>query len=918
MRRAPLLLAIATLALGLLAWPRHLVSHVAVNPDFVHFESSHVHPAAMTPDGTRLLVVNTPDARLSVFDVTGASPVRIAEVPVGLEPVSVAARTNGEAWVVNNLSDDVSIVDLTTLHTRATLRVGDEPSDVVFAGTANKAYVSVSQEDAVKVYDPANLAAAPVVIPIAGRMPRALTRNLDGSEVIVDVFDSSAQSTTLSAAEAGDSLPPPNPPLAPGLPPSPKTGLMLKKNNQHWTDSAGHLWDSKIPYQVPLNEVVYLNATTNTLKATRSDIASIMMGAATNPVSGALAVTGTYAELEIRLEPNVRGHMTEQRLAIIPAFNQARTLIGLDPQVNEADSALGMPTGVCWSADGQRVFVTSLATNKLGVVNPAGAGTIVARVPTVAGPTGVIADPTRPRLYVVGRFHNQLQTLSTASLASVAVTAIGFDPTPDAIVNGRKFFYGGFTSGHGEQACASCHLFGDFDNFAWELGNPQGAMAPPPPGMLDPNLSGFHPMKGPMVTQSLRGLTNTGVLHWRGDRADLTAFNGAFVSLMGRATQLPDSEMVAFSDFVMPLAYPPNPYQNLDRTFPDAPVGQPSAERGRQFFMNTAVDGPLRCVDCHALPTGTNGQVIDKAALLAPQDMKVPQLRNLYKKTGFKDTIGVVNKRGFGYTHDGSVDNLFDFLQFPGFNFGTNPDAKRRDLERFLLSFDTGMAPAVGCQLTFNGANNADPTLSARMDTLESQAALGNCDLIAKGRIGTTPRGWRFQNGAWRSDLSSEAPISRAQMIALAASGHELTVTGVPSGSGTRCALDRDRDGFMDADELAAGTDPADPSSHPVTAVTPTGGAAPLGLRAIYPNPFRAAATVDFTLAHGGPASLTVFDMQGRRVRGLLRGVPLAAGPHTIEWDGRTDEGRTVAAGAYFVRLEAAGQDWRQRIVRVR
>src|SRR5947208_3091202 len=318
MRRAPLLLAITTLALGLLAWPRHLVSHVAVNPDFVHFESSHVHPAAMTPDGTRLLVVNTPDARLSVFDVTGASPVRIAEIPVGLEPVSVAARTNGEAWVVNNLSDDVSIVDLTTLHTRATLRVGDEPSDVVFAGTANKAYVSVSQEDAVKVYDPANLAAAPVVIPIAGRMPRALTRNLDGSEVIVDVFDSSAQSTTLSAAEAGDSLPPPNPPLAPGLPPSPKTGLMLKKNNQHWTDSAGHLWDSKIPYQVPLNEVVYLNATTNTLKATRSDIASIMMGAATNPVSGALAVTGTYAELEIRLEPNVRGHMTEQRLAVIP------------------------------------------------------------------------------------------------------------------------------------------------------------------------------------------------------------------------------------------------------------------------------------------------------------------------------------------------------------------------------------------------------------------------------------------------------------------------------------------------------------------------------------------------------------------------------------------------------------------------
>src|SRR5207247_399587 len=105
----------------------------------------------------------------------------------------------------------------------------------------------------------------------------------------------------------------------------------------------------------------------------------------------------------------------------------------------------------------------------------------------------------------------------------------------------------------------------------------------------------------------------------------------------------------------------------------------------------------LKCVDCHALPTGTNGQVIDHTALQESQDMKVPQLRNLYQKSGFKDTIGVVNKRGFGYTHDGAIDNLFNFLKFPGFNFGANQaaaNANRRDMEAFLLAFDTGAAPA--------------------------------------------------------------------------------------------------------------------------------------------------------------------------------------------------------------------------------
>src|SRR5262249_47862545 len=218
----------------------------------------------------------------------------------------------------------------------------------------------------------------------------------------------------------------------------------------------------------------------------------------------------------------------------------------------------------------------------------------------------------------------------------------------------------GLTSGHGDQSCASCHIFGELDNLVGALGDPTGDMAPVPPGMLDPLLTPMHPMKGPMATQSLRGLPNTARLHWRGDRADFMAFQPATASLLGRATPIPDSEMTAMSLFVLPLLYPPNPNQNLDRTFRDAPPGSPSAERGRQFFANTPVDGGRTCAFCHALPTGTSGQHIDRIALQESQDMKVPQLRNLYQKTGFTDAPGVVNKRGFGFTHNGAVDNLFD------------------------------------------------------------------------------------------------------------------------------------------------------------------------------------------------------------------------------------------------------------------
>ena len=925
MRRYAILLIAAMTVLAAIAFPRHLVSRINAAADFAHYESAQVHPLAITPDGTKLLVCNTPDARLTVFDITGVAPVRLGEVPVGLEPVSVCAHDNGEAWVVNQLSDDVSIVDLATLHVKNTLKVGDEPADVVFAGTPERAWVSVMQEDAIKLYDPTNLAAAPQVIAVPARSPRSLSVGPNKRWVYAAVFSGSHGASVLPEAIAGDSLAPFNPPVAAGLPAPPKVSMVINRASGIWRDVNFKNWNAKVPYTVPLAEMFQYDANTRVQTRVNGDIATIMMGTDVNPVTNKPAITGMYQLIELRYEPIVRGHISESRVAFFDSTG-FRTLIGLNPQINysvvpgtqaERDSAIGNPTGVTWSADGHRLYVTSLATDRIAVVSDAGA--LLARVPTLPGPTGVIADPTRNRLYVLARFHDQLQTLSTANFATLAVTRVGFDPTPDDIVNGRRFFYGGFTSGHGDQACANCHLFGDMDQLAWDLGDPQGAMAPAPPGMIDPLLSGYHPMKGPMVTQSLRGLANTGLLHWRGDRADLTAFNGAFVSLMGRAVQLPDSEMAAFSAFVMPLQYPPNPNQMLDRSFHDAPLGQPSAVRGRNFYLNSPVDGGRRCVDCHAMPTGTNGQVIDKFALIEANDMKIPHLRNMYRKSGFSSAPGAVNKRGFGYTHNGTLDNLFDFLLFPRFDFGTNvtnANNTRRDLEAFLLSFDTGTAPVVGAQVTFDGSAN-DAAKIARLDTLRTRADAGDCDLIAKGRVGSTPRGWKYNGGGqWISDLASEAAITSAQLRALAAAGHEMTMTGVPPGTGTRAGIDRDRDGYRDADELAAGSDPGDPASTPVTAVG-DGPGVRVGLRAVSPNPMHGSAAIDFALSRDGVVDLNVYDVLGRHVRQLARHQQMAAGAQRLPWDGRREDGGVAGAGVYFVRLHTTDGTWSRMIVRV-
>jgi len=84
-----------------------------------------------------------------------------------------------------------------------------------------------------------------------------------------------------------------------------------------------------------------------------------------------------------------------------------------------------------------------------------------------------------------------------------------------------------------------------------------------------------------------------------------------------------------------------------------------------------------------------------------------------------------------------------------------------------------------------------------------------------------------------------------------------------------------------------------------------------------YPNPFARSTRLELALAHDGPATVTIYDAGGRRVRQLLSG-PLAAGTHSLVWEGRDDAGATVPAGLYLARLDAGGTSQTRRVVVVR
>jgi rhodanese-related sulfurtransferase len=81
-----------------------------------------------------------------------------------------------------------------------------------------------------------------------------------------------------------------------------------------------------------------------------------------------------------------------------------------------------------------------------------------------------------------------------------------------------------------------------------------------------------------------------------------------------------------------------------------------------------------------------------------------------------------------------------------------------------------------------------------------------------------------------------------------------------------------------------------------------------------YPNPFNPATTVAFTLEEPATVRLEVFDLQGRLVRGLLRGEAREAGSHAAVWNGKDDQGRALPSGAYLCRLTAGGTELCRRM----
>ena len=850
------------------------LSGAAVPREYVLFESGQVRPLAMTHDGKYLFVTNTPDSHVEMFAITPFGLSHYQSIAVGLEPVALAITPDDkELWVVNHLSDSVSVIDIGAYPAKniTTLWVGDEPRDIVFAGNDfDKAFITTAHRGQHIISDPqlfssgvkradvwvfdrkqntGSIAGTPLrVVSFFGDTPRALAASNDGSKVYVGIFKSGNKTTTLPPA-AIRSFPKPPPLISADRISQPESGIIVKLNNGRWVDELNRNYNNVVGLNLPDYDVFTLDANSDNFTQTdkHSGVGTVLFNIAVNPQNGDLFVTNIDSRNQVRFEgtpapgrTSVRGHLADNRISIIKGndvllrnLNKHLDFNKLTGDEGDRNTSISMPLQLQFNNSGSELYVAAYGSQKI-IKYQTLALEDDSFIPNSdkhaqlsgGGPSGLVVDELNQKIYVMTRFDNGISTVDLAEFKEIDHIQM-HNPEPESIIVGRQFMYDARkTSGFGNDSCATCHIFGNNDALAWDLGNPDGRVKNIPnsyhPFTINSPALSFtsHPMKGPMTTQSMRGLVRHGPQHWRGDRNGINPVNGetleeaafkefniAFDVLLAKPEQLSAQEMQQFTDFAMQITYPPNPNRNLDNSLTE------QQQLGKQMydFGVPRSNGNLEtCAPCHVISPehgiyGTTGQMSDNAQP-GERDFKIPHFRDQYQKIGMFTSFPQSKQdqiRGFAFNHNGATSNNALFSEF-----GIST-AKVKQLKSFLFAFPTETAAMVGQQLSINKGNFelAKSTLDQFILSASITFPVPQCDLTANTIQQQLQKQWlydRNDNIFVADDESTQT--TEELLLSVAESTNNFVFTCQPWGSGHRLAIDRDRDGLANAIEVNQGS----------------------------------------------------------------------------------------------------------------
>ena len=314
---------------------------------------------------------------------------------------------------------------------------GGAMDDVIFAGSAGRAFVSCATPNTVQVLDA--VTRQPVTnLVIAAERPKALAVSPDGRKVYVAIFESGNGTTVIgpkltsffsggtgysqndvsdSSGPYGGQNPPPNSGtnFSPALKvhsnaPLPRTSVVVRKNSAgRWMDGNARDWTKfvsgsnapqtdRVPgWDLPDRDVAVID-TENFSVTYAAGLMNLCMGIAVNPASGKVTVVGTEAINEVRFEPNLNGIFIRSKIGLVDPLTLNKTVKDLNPHLDylsrtlpqsERDKSIGEPRGIVWNSSGTRGYVTGMGSRNLVIIDASGDRARALRASSASGPNAV-------------------------------------------------------------------------------------------------------------------------------------------------------------------------------------------------------------------------------------------------------------------------------------------------------------------------------------------------------------------------------------------------------------------------------------------------------------------------------------------------------------------------------------------------
>ena len=766
--------------------------------------SSAVRPLAKADDGT-LYALNVEDSTVRAF--SGGTLLYEARLPLG--PVAIAVVAD-ELLVTSRGTHALVRVERSSGAVVGLLELPSEPADLLVNAGGTLAFVACSGADSVVQVD---LATNTVQATYAVASKHPVFLSADGSDVLV-APQLSGNNTIADLQAVG----------------------LLDAGPRGVID----LEDPAIA-NAPLadSDLFRIDPAAQTIEPVVRAAGMVLFGHGVNPVTGDHWLLNTEGKNSSPFgEPLLRGDFIANRLSIstlagVGTVVEPHTIVDLDDddpimagvQFNRAIS-VGQPYNLAFSGNGDG-FLTGLLSDNVTWTDSGGQRQSEWDLAAGCVPRGLLIEdaagaPATAYVHCSNSNTVEVYDLTSATPLLTNTLSLGHDPTSPARIAGRTLFFDGKNSEHANASCASCHVNGATDMAVWYLGEPP------------------FDDKGPLVTQTLIGLTGLEPFHWRGERSLLADFNGAFDDLLG-GSELSTSDLDDFETFVFGLVNPANAHQDLRRVLNDQLDDvfhgsglDPNAVAGQTVWFDLPSVGPLTCDQCHTAPTGSSTEIIRDEPAAAPKRkfFKVaPLTAGVWRKEQpTRETVTITDAGGMpqivtlptvgsGLAVTGQAAGIFAFAELATQANPLITQQNSLDLAAFVNQWDSGLAPCVhrGWLLDLANSPQVKPELNGY---LRIQRSLLNCDVVVFGTVdfGGGPQSlrwfWDRRAGAFVAEDSTVGPRPLAFFETQADTGLGSNVfLGVPVGFAERFAVDFDEDDLYNIDEAAFGADPLDPDS---------------------------------------------------------------------------------------------------------